>query len=1496
MKQKLLVLTILICSMFSFYAHAQSDISIGTGTAANTGTTYPCPLQDYYEGSRAQYLYRASELTAAGMVPGSISVIKFNVTSLGTFTGSVEQFAIRIGTTSATTLSTTTWETVPATNLYGPVDYVPTVGINSFTLTTPFVWNGSSNIVVEVCNGDPNNATLTTWTSNPLMTWTTGLAFNGSHSFREDAGGNECGTTSVAEGGTATNRPNIIFTYTPATACSGAPTAGSATSTTTNVTCFGASFTLGLTGATLASGLTYQWQTSTDNATWVPIASATSVSYTTSQTDAVRYYRAVVSCGTNSSNSASIQVNSVGTPPYGTLPFQEQFENPWINVCSTRDVPATNWANSPSTGNSSWRRDDDGIAAAWASPTLGAYTPTGSNNTPHSARFHSYSSGATTPGALDIYINANTAVANKRLVFDYINTSGTDSLDVLISTNGGTSFTRYLTLKLATAWATQNVDFSTTSATTIIRFRATGGGTTDIGIDEINIFNLTNCTGAPVAGTVASTLTTVCSGNAVSLSVTGQTYGQAGISYQWQSSTDNTNWTDISGATGIVYNFTVPAPYVSTYYRLAVRCSLSSQTANSNAVLVATPAPTYATLPFTETFEATWINKCDTRDVPNNSWRNTPFTGNTSWRREDDGTSGSWGSTNGAYTPAGSNNSAHSARFHSYDAASGTQGSLDLYLNCNTNSTTKRLRFDYNNVSGTDTLTILLSTDNGATFVRLDSMRTAAAWRTKTILFNATSATCILRFRATSDYLFSDIGLDNITVISFPNCSGTPIGGRALASQTTACIGSVITFNLTDQSVDLGGLTYKWQSSTNNTTWTDISPMSTEPTFTYTIPSGFTNTYFRAIDSCSYSAAFAASASVLVTVPAPTYLTFPIAQSFDSVWVTSCATRDVPSATGWRNVPFTGNNSWRRDNDTTGGGWANMTGTPASNGANGTARYARLHTYSATAGTVGNLDLYVNCVANPADKELSFYYINPAGTDSLRVFLSTDGGVNFTPIGFRYTVNTDWSKKLIAFTSSSATTVIRFAGYGTGDFSTDIGIDDILVKSVECAQPPMITSTVTSPSPTQSVAVLKWRPVYNALAYEIVVSTLPDEPNYGDITGDTTLTVNTLLPLTTYYAFVRTLCFNGGFSSWYTYSFTTPCPSQQLPYTEGFESITAANQLPSCMAATGLGTNVQTYIAAQTTYNRTPHSGSKFASVRYTTPTGGAWIYTQPFTLSASAAYDASFWYRTDGLAGWQIVGLYYGTAQNAGSMVKIDSITNVTTTEYLQMMRTFRVPTDGVYYLGIRVVATSAPWYLSIDDLGLKVGAPVPVTLLNFNGETRNGYNQLTWTTATELNNRGFSIERSKDGINFTSIEFVTSKAVDGNSTGQLTYNYQDSKPLAGINYYRLKQTDKDNKFVYSNTVVLKGALVHELQLVSVYPNPTASVLNVSVASPKKDKVQLIITDVVGKQIYQTTQEVQQGETNLALNVSAFAKGSYILKLVCKDGCSAGLTKFIKE
>ncbi len=105
-----------------------------------------------------------------------------------------------------------------------------------------------------------------------------------------------------------------MFVWVPPVSCSGTPTAGITISTDSSV-CSAAPFTLSLSGATVASGLTYQWQSSTNNSTWNNIPSATSSQYTNTQTSAT-YYRCTVSCGSSSANSISIQVKTISPVVY----------------------------------------------------------------------------------------------------------------------------------------------------------------------------------------------------------------------------------------------------------------------------------------------------------------------------------------------------------------------------------------------------------------------------------------------------------------------------------------------------------------------------------------------------------------------------------------------------------------------------------------------------------------------------------------------------------------------------------------------------------------------------------------------------------------------------------------------------------------------------------------------------------------------------------------------------------------------------------------------------------------------------------------------------------------------------------------------------------------------------------------------------------------------------------------------------------------------------
>jgi len=182
--------------------YAQSTAIIGTGTSFNDQYTYPAPYGNYYYGAKHQILIRASEMTAAGMVAGNITKLAFDVNIPGGT--SLTGFTIRMKTTAATTTSTN-FDNSGFVTVFGPQAYTDAAGWNTHTFSTPFAWNGTSNILIETCFN--NNA----WTQNSQMYYTP-TAYTSVLYYYEDMNPNLCGQ---ATGTTDVNRPNIKFTYTP---------------------------------------------------------------------------------------------------------------------------------------------------------------------------------------------------------------------------------------------------------------------------------------------------------------------------------------------------------------------------------------------------------------------------------------------------------------------------------------------------------------------------------------------------------------------------------------------------------------------------------------------------------------------------------------------------------------------------------------------------------------------------------------------------------------------------------------------------------------------------------------------------------------------------------------------------------------------------------------------------------------------------------------------------------------------------------------------------------------------------------------------------------------------------------------------------------------------------------------------------------------------------------------------------------------------------------
>lgn len=120
-----------------------------TATFGSNNTALTQPFRGQFSDSRTQIVYLASELTARGFKAGRINSIGFNVTTKAS-TAPYMGFTIKMKNTTSATANGGAFET-GANTVYGPIDYSTTAGQNTFNLTTPFVWDGVSNVLIDIC-------------------------------------------------------------------------------------------------------------------------------------------------------------------------------------------------------------------------------------------------------------------------------------------------------------------------------------------------------------------------------------------------------------------------------------------------------------------------------------------------------------------------------------------------------------------------------------------------------------------------------------------------------------------------------------------------------------------------------------------------------------------------------------------------------------------------------------------------------------------------------------------------------------------------------------------------------------------------------------------------------------------------------------------------------------------------------------------------------------------------------------------------------------------------------------------------------------------------------------------------------------------------------------------------------------------------------------------------------------------------------------------------
>lgn len=189
-----------------------------------------------------------------------------------------------------------------------------------------------------------------------------------------------------------------------------------------------------------------------------------------------------------------------------------------------------------------------------------------------------------------------------------------------------------------------------------------------------------------------------------------------------------------------------------------------------------------------------------------------------------------------------------------------------------------------------------------------------------------------------------------------------------------------------------------------------------------------------------------------------------------------------------------------------------------------------------------------------------------------------------------------------------------------------------------------------------------------------------------------------------------------------------------------------------------------------------------------------------------------------------------------------------------------------------------------------------LPVNLLNFSGYKNGSKNTLNWTVASEVNNRGFEVQRSTDGVNYSAIGFVNSQ-VGGYTNSEVRYTFDDNNPAGKRQYYRLNQKDIDGNSKLSNIVVLSRDKPTELSIGGLFPNPASTKVNVIIDAPGRDKVTVVVTDMLGKIVKQQQENVDTGSNTVGIDIANLAGGSYLVKLRCQSSdCETAAAKFNKQ
>lgn len=225
----------------------------------------------------------------------------------------------------------------------------------------------------------------------------------------------------------------------------------------------------------------------------------------------------------------------------------------------------------------------------------------------------------------------------------------------------------------------------------------------------------------------------------------------------------------------------------------------------------------------------------------------------------------------------------------------------------------------------------------------------------------------------------------------------------------------------------------------------------------------------------------------------------------------------------------------------------------------------------------------------------------------------------------------------------------------------------------------------------------------------------------------------------------------------------------------------------------------------------------------------------------------------------------------------------------YLRMLSpgTYTIKYEAAEHYDTTITGISLASYFSVNQLNVQMKplVPVPVELASFSASANGSSVTLNWITASEVNNRGFEVQKSKVKIQKSKYDFwevISFIEGRGTTTEQTNYSFEDNNLPAGIYNYRIKQIDFDGTFRYFNLdEFIEISSPFTFELLQNYPNPFNPSTRISWESPVGSHQIIKVYDVLGNEVKTLVNEYKPaGSYEIECNASGLASGVYYYQL----------------